>query len=69
MSGADDVDGWGSLIFSDRDWYRVTETMEDETVDKGGTTVFMKSGLNLYGSFSTDFRINSDPENSIRKHF
>ena len=38
-------------------------------MDKGGTTVFMKSGLNLYGSFSTDFRINSDPENSIRKHF
>lgn len=36
MSGADDVNGWRSLIFLDHSWPRRTETAESETLDKKG---------------------------------
>lgn len=35
MSGADDVDGCGNLIFSDDGWSPVTETTESKTVKRG----------------------------------
>lgn len=36
MSGADDVSGWGNLLFSDHGWLPVTETTESETQILGG---------------------------------
>lgn len=35
MSGADDVDGSGNLIFSNCGWLWVTEPMESETAHEG----------------------------------
>ena len=41
------ISGIFHLTFLDHGWPQVTETMENETVDKGGVTVYVVAGEHL----------------------